>query len=170
LTFNHEKFFKFWLYDFAPDERTTLMTLNMDLSQSLVGKHARMIYTHKILTTRKMNLISVSSIIALAIPILVYLLAWILAYRSFYSREKSASFECGFDPSNRARIPFSMRFFLLAIIFIVFDIEIVLLTPIPIIIPLLNPIFLILIVIFFLVILLLGLLHEWNEGALDWSL
>jgi len=58
------------------------------------------------------------------------------------------------------RIPFSTRFFLLAIIFIVFDIEIVLLIPIPIIINITNKIYLFTATSIFLIILIVGLLHE----------
>lgn len=116
-----------------------------------------------------MNLISATTAIAIALPSLVLTAAWILRARSNIDREKSSPFECGFDPKRTARIPFSMRFFLLAIIFIVFDIEIVLLIPIPTVI-LSNKINTTLLTsIAFLLILLLGLIHEWKEGSLDWS-
>ena len=116
-----------------------------------------------------MNLITTSTIIALLVPSVILAAANILAARSHTDREKSSPFECGFDPKRTARIPFSIRFFLLAIIFIVFDIEIVLLMPIPTII-LTNSLNITLITsILFLLILLLGLIHEWNEGSLDWS-
>jgi len=116
-----------------------------------------------------MNLLIISSTVAIVIPFILYLLSWVLAVRTFTDREKSSPFECGFDPNHRARVPFSMRFFLLAIIFIVFDIEIVLLVPIPLIIYNTNVSFLIIGRITFLVILILGLLHEWNEGSLEWA-
>ena len=60
-------------------------------------------------------------------------------------------------------------FFLLAIIFIVFDIEIVLLIPVPLLIISKINISTILAIILFIIILVAGLLHEWNEGSLDWS-
>jgi len=75
-------------------------------------------------------------------------------------REKSSPFECGFDPNHRARVPFSMRFFLLAIIFIVFDIEIVLLVPVPLLLYFANLKFLIVGVCIFIIILIVGLFHE----------
>lgn len=107
-----------------------------------------------------MNILLISTRIALAIPVLVLLFAFFIGARSFIDREKSSPFECGFDPKNQARLPFSTRFFLLAVIFIVFDIEIVLLIPAPLII--INQIFIQSIIggTLFLFILILGLLHE----------
>jgi len=116
-----------------------------------------------------MNLIIISTTFALLIPIVILIAANILAARSNTDREKSSPFECGFDPKRTARIPFSIRFFLLAIIFIVFDIEIVLLIPIPTIILTSNLNTSLLTSTTFLIILLLGLIHEWKEGSLDWS-
>jgi len=107
--------------------------------------------------------------IATTLVTLVFVAAWILATRSTTDREKSSPFECGFDPKNTARIPFSLRFFLLALIFIVFDIEIVLLIPLPILARSLPTTSVIITRIIFLTILLIGLFHEWNEGSLDWS-
>nr|AOR07185.1 NADH dehydrogenase subunit 3 [Mesenchytraeus solifugus] len=116
-----------------------------------------------------MNLLLISSMVAIAIPFILFILSWALATRTLTDREKSSPFECGFDPNHSARVPFSMRFFLLAIIFIVFDIEIVLLIPIPLILYSTNIIFLLIGSTLFLLILILGLLHEWNEGSLEWA-
>nr|AOR07187.1 NADH dehydrogenase subunit 3 [Mesenchytraeus cf. gelidus SL-2017] len=116
-----------------------------------------------------MNLLLMSSMVAIVIPFILFILSWVLSVRTLNDREKSSPFECGFDPNHSARVPFSMRFFLLAIIFIVFDIEIVLLVPIPLILFSTNVTFLLIGSIMFLVILILGLLHEWNEGSLEWA-
>ncbi len=102
----------------------------------------------------------ITATLALTIAIAVFSIAKILRIRSNNDREKTSPFECGFDPKNNARIPFSLRFFMLAIIFIVFDIEIVLLIPIPILNTLINTVQAEIAGILFLVILLLGLFHE----------
>lgn len=111
----------------------------------------------------------ISFILAATIATAVFILAKVLRIRTVNDREKTSPFECGFDPKNNARIPFSIRFFILAIIFIVFDIEIVLLMPLPLLNDIINSIQGELAAILFLVILLLGLFHEWKEGSLNWS-
>nr|AEK84149.1 NADH dehydrogenase subunit 3 [Cymbiola pulchra] len=110
-----------------------------------------------------------NSVIALMLSCLVMSLGWILAKRALSDREKNSPFECGFDPVKSARLPFSLRFFLLAIIFLIFDVEIVLLFPI---LSSVNTSFsmkLVFSAFMFLLILIIGLFHEWNEGSLDWA-
>nr|YP_010584281.1 NADH dehydrogenase subunit 3 [Baicaloclepsis echinulata]UZT67822.1 NADH dehydrogenase subunit 3 [Baicaloclepsis echinulata] len=115
-----------------------------------------------------MLIMTMCFMLSLFIPALVYYLSVMLYMRVEKNRNKMTPFECGFDPNMQARIPFSTRFFLLAVIFIVFDIEIVLLMPLPIIISheILMPHLKIFCLI--LMILLIGLIHELYEGALDW--
>nr|WNL53971.1 NADH dehydrogenase subunit 3 [Microcerotermes aff. pauliani] len=84
-------------------------------------------------------------------------------------REKSSPFECGFDPKNSARLPFSSRFFLIAVIFMIFDVEIALLLPMPITMMTSNIKSWMIISSTFLLILIIGLYHEWNQGSLEWS-
>nr|QHE65371.1 NADH dehydrogenase subunit 3 [Neptuneopsis gilchristi] len=110
-----------------------------------------------------------SSIIALFLSCVVMSLGWILAKRALSDREKSSPFECGFDPIKSARLPFSLRFFLLAIIFLIFDVEIVLLFPILSSMASNFCMSLVMGSFVFLLILIVGLFHEWNEGSLDWA-
>lgn len=148
------------------------MTLNMDNTLCLIGElviSACLLIRRKYFYFRFMTLLLSSSLVARLISGLTFLAAWILSFRSNNDREKTAPFECGFDPKNSARIPFSLRFFLLGIIFIVFDIEIVLIIPLPLIWRLINSYLPLLIAFLFLIILTLGLIHEWHEGSLNWS-
>nr|WRK67344.1 NADH dehydrogenase subunit 3 [Halter nutans] len=108
------------------------------------------------------------SIIIMMITFAVMLLASILSKKSFQDREKNSPFECGFDPKCSARVPFSLHFFLIAIIFLIFDVEIALILPIMVIMKFSNLMIWYSTSMIFLMILLLGLYHEWNQGALQW--
>nr|QMP96488.1 NADH dehydrogenase subunit 3 [Erpobdella octoculata]UZT67809.1 NADH dehydrogenase subunit 3 [Erpobdella octoculata] len=115
-----------------------------------------------------MYIMSYAFMLSLAIPIIVYGLSYFLFMRSYNDRYKSSPFECGFDPYSNARIPFSTRFFLLAIIFIVFDIEVVLLMPTPMLIDYSSNLSFMFIFYILMMILFIGLIHEWNEGSINW--
>ena len=111
-------------------------------------------------------------IVANLLTVAIILITVILKIKSKIrvdSREQSSPFECGFSPISRARIPFSIHYFLIAILFLIFDIEIIILIPAPITISTLPPSEWILPIVRFLIIVTLGWLHEWNEGSLDWS-
>nr|YP_010988172.1 NADH dehydrogenase subunit 3 [Eunaticina papilla]WOP07014.1 NADH dehydrogenase subunit 3 [Eunaticina papilla] len=110
-----------------------------------------------------------SSVIALLLSIVVMLMGWVLSKRALSDREKNSPFECGFDPVKSARLPFSLRFFLLAIIFLIFDVEIVLLFPVLISMSMSFSVNMMICSFIFLMILIIGLFHEWNEGSLDWA-
>nr|AZH80813.1 NADH dehydrogenase subunit 3 [Caridina natalensis] len=107
--------------------------------------------------------------IVLIIAVAVMFISSILAKKTILDREKSSPFECGFDPKSSARLPFSLRFFLIALIFLIFDVEITLILPLASIMNFTNIKSWIFTGVFFLIILLLGLYHEWNQGALEWA-
>nr|YP_010592938.1 NADH dehydrogenase subunit 3 [Anomala corpulenta]QWQ49942.1 NADH dehydrogenase subunit 3 [Mimela splendens]WAB65621.1 NADH dehydrogenase subunit 3 [Anomala corpulenta] len=110
------------------------------------------------------------SLIIFSIAFILILLSFIISKKSFMDREKASPFECGFDPKSSARLPFSLQFFLIAVIFLIFDVEITLLIPLILTLKITNISMYTYIAIFFLLILLLGLYHEWNQGALNWAL
>nr|QVD40476.1 NADH dehydrogenase subunit 3 [Semisulcospira gottschei] len=110
-----------------------------------------------------------SSLIAIFLSSIVMLLGWLVAKRTISDREKNSPFECGFDPMKSARLPFSLRFFLLAIIFLIFDVEIVLLFPVLAGMSSNFDLYLTIGTFSFLIILIIGLFHEWNEGSLSWA-
>nr|QQP21482.1 NADH dehydrogenase subunit 3 [Tipula melanomera gracilispina] len=116
-----------------------------------------------------MYLTLILSIMILFITIIVMMLATLLSKKTFTDREKSSPFECGFDPKSSSRLPFSLRFFLIAIIFLIFDVEIALILPMIMVINYSNLMMWSLTSTIFIMILLIGLYHEWNQGALNWS-
>nr|ABF82279.1 NADH dehydrogenase subunit 3 [Lampetra aepyptera] len=83
--------------------------------------------------------------------------------------EKLSPYECGFDPQGSARLPFSLRFFLVAILFLLFDLEIALLLPSPWATNISHPEFTLLWTSLFIILLTLGLIYEWLQGGLDWA-
>nr|ANF05064.1 NADH dehydrogenase subunit 3 [Mierspenaeopsis hardwickii] len=103
------------------------------------------------------------------ISTLIMIIASLIAKKTIMDREKNSPFECGFDPKGSARLPFSLRFFLIAVIFLIFDVEITLLLPLATIINFSMFSTWTLTGSIFIMILLLGLYHEWNQGALEWA-
>nr|YP_006576375.1 NADH dehydrogenase subunit 3 [Iridona iridescens]AEV94269.1 NADH dehydrogenase subunit 3 [Iridona iridescens] len=93
---------------------------------------------------------------------------YLLGVKTEYSREKLSTYECGFEPLASSRQAFCLRFFILAIIFLVFDVEIALLIPYVLSVGSGMMWFVRALVFSFVFILVLGLLHEYNEGSLDW--
>nr|AYN73569.1 NADH dehydrogenase subunit 3 [Pharomachrus auriceps] len=83
--------------------------------------------------------------------------------------EKLSPYECGFDPLGSARLPFSIRFFLVAILFLLFDLEIALLLPLPWATQLNFPITTLVWTSTILLLLTLGLIYEWIQGGLEWA-
>nr|YP_010691270.1 NADH dehydrogenase subunit 3 [Drosophila equinoxialis]ACA62479.1 NADH dehydrogenase subunit 3 [Drosophila equinoxialis]WBU93829.1 NADH dehydrogenase subunit 3 [Drosophila equinoxialis] len=114
------------------------------------------------------SIIFIGSVIFI-ISMVVMLLASILSKKTLVDREKSSPFECGFDPKSSSRLPFSLRFFLITIIFLIFDVEIALILPMIIILKFSNLLIWSTTSIIFILILLIGLYHEWNQGMLNWS-
>nr|ADZ14661.1 NADH dehydrogenase subunit 3 [Limnonectes limborgi] len=83
--------------------------------------------------------------------------------------EKLSPYECGFDPLGSARLPYSMRFFLVAILFLLFDLEIALLLPTPWATHLSSPILTIIWASLILILLTVGFIYEWFQGGLEWA-
>ena len=107
--------------------------------------------------------LSISGIISF----LIFFASYFLAFQN-YDFEKLSAYECGFQPFEDARNKFDIKFYLVAILFIIFDLEVSFLFPWSIY---LNQIgfqgfwFM----IFFLFILTIGFVYEWMKGALNWD-
>nr|BAM45513.1 NADH dehydrogenase subunit 3 [Andricus pseudoflos] len=96
---------------------------------------------------------------------ILLMLNFFLSKKNYKMRNKLTSFECGFDNISLLRLPFSVHFFMIGIIFLIFDVEISLIFPIIKFLNLMNfykkNIFLII-----MLILILGLYYEWKQGSL----
>nr|YP_010596815.1 NADH dehydrogenase subunit 3 [Stenocephus fraxini]WAK85074.1 NADH dehydrogenase subunit 3 [Stenocephus fraxini] len=115
-----------------------------------------------------MTYMMTTSLMIIIIIMIMLTLNFIISKKKMSDREKSSPFECGFDPLNSARNPFSLRFYLISLIFLIFDIEIIILFPL---IPTMwfsNPLTWITNFFIFTFILILGIYIEWNEGSLFW--
>nr|UBU96761.1 NADH dehydrogenase subunit 3 [Gyraulus sp. GE1] len=107
-------------------------------------------------------------LLSLMMSLIMFLMYTMIFYNNNYT-EKKTPFECGFEPLSNMRMPFSMRFFILMVMFLIFDIEISLIFPIFSAMNIMNSITLKYSLFVFMFILLMGLFHEWKQGALDWT-
>nr|AQP27059.1 NADH dehydrogenase subunit 3 [Odontotermes sp. BDIT086] len=116
-----------------------------------------------------MMMITTAAMVTMILSTTIMMLTTLISKKNNEDREKSSPFECGFDPKNSARLPFSSRFFLVAVIFMIFDVEIALLLPMPITMMTSNMKSWMMVSTTFLLILIIGLYHEWNQGSLEWK-
>nr|YP_010177456.1 NADH dehydrogenase subunit 3 [Thrips hawaiiensis]QSQ87281.1 NADH dehydrogenase subunit 3 [Thrips hawaiiensis] len=116
-----------------------------------------------------MFIMIICALTCLIVTFMLVMISIVISKKSKNFRDKLIPFECGFNFFNPARMPFSMQFFLIAIIFIIFDVEIILM------VPLITTIFKSSIFkwtttsIIFLVILMLGIILEWKEKTFEWK-
>ena len=96
-----------------------------------------------------------------------FILSFVLASQS-YDSEKLSAYECGFQPFEDSRNKFDIKFYLVAILFIIFDLEIAFLFPWAISLGNIGGLGFISMMIF-LFILTIGFIYEWKKGALDWE-
>ena len=82
--------------------------------------------------------------------------------------EKLSPYECGFEAFEDARMKFDVRYYLVAILFILFDLEIAFLFPWAIVLPEIGFAGFVAMMIF-LLILVVGFIYEWKKGALEWE-
>nr|QLD22639.1 NADH dehydrogenase subunit 3 [Hadrosciurus ignitus] len=113
-----------------------------------------------------MNLL-ITLFINTSVSLILILIAFWLPQTNTYS-EKVSSYECGFDPMGTARLPFSMKFFLVAITFLLFDLEIALLLPLPWASQTSNLTLMLTMALLLILILTLGLAYEWIQKGLEW--
>nr|YP_009568598.1 NADH dehydrogenase subunit 3 [Oceanodroma castro]QBB88608.1 NADH dehydrogenase subunit 3 [Oceanodroma castro] len=115
-----------------------------------------------------MNMVVFMLTLSLALSLILTMLNFWLAQTN-PDPEKLSPYECGFDPLGSARLPFSIRFFLVAILFLLFDLEIALLLPLPWATQLQSPTTTLAWAIILILLLTLGLIYEWAQGGLEWA-
>ena len=107
--------------------------------------------------------ISVSAILAVAMVV-----GSLVVARQSPDSEKLSSYECGFEPFEDSRDRFDVRFYLVAILFVIFDLEIAFLFPWAVSLREIG-MFGYISMMIFLLILTIGFVYEWRKGALQWE-
>ena len=105
-------------------------------------------------------------VVASVLSFIIFFLSYSLVLRE-YDIEKVSAYECGFEPFEDTRSTFDVRFYLVAILFIIFDLEITFLFPWSIMLNYLGS-FGFWSMMYFLFVLIIGFIFEWQKGALDW--
>jgi NADH-quinone oxidoreductase subunit A len=110
-------------------------------------------------------------LVGLAVGVVPVALGWIASVFLGVNRpdpEKLSPYECGFEAFEDARMKFDVRYYLIAILFIIFDLEIAFLFPWAIVLSELGW-FGVISMSVFLLILVVGFVYEWMKGALEWE-
>lgn len=105
--------------------------------------------------------------VAAAISVLLMITPILIAYRN-PDPEKMSAYECGFDAFDDARMKFDVRFYLVSILFIIFDLEVAFLFPWAISLGKIG-LFGFWSMMVFLGVLTVGFVYEWRKGALEWD-
>jgi NADH-quinone oxidoreductase subunit A len=105
--------------------------------------------------------------VGLAVGVGPLVVGWVLGPRR-PDAEKLSPYECGFEAFEDARMKFDVRYYLIAILFILFDLEIAFLFPWAVVLQEIGT-FGFVAMIIFLVILTVGFIYEWAKGALEWE-
>nr|ATF28610.1 NADH dehydrogenase subunit 3 [Norvellina sp. EMHAU-15062816] len=116
-----------------------------------------------------MNMMIYAMLTILIILTIMAVMISMVSKKKMIDNQKSTPFECGFNPMSYTRLPFSIHFFMVAVIFLIFDIEIIMVMPMVLTIKTSLVKFWMLTSIMFLLILILGLIHEWKNGMIDWT-
>src|SRR5262249_687351 len=109
--------------------------------------------------------------LATALGALFIIGAWVLAPKK-PDKEKVSAYECGFNAFDDARMKFDVRFYLVSILFIIFDLEVAFLFPWAVALKKLPPdagAFAFFSMMTFLFVLTVGFIYEWKKGALEWE-
>nr|YP_010692593.1 NADH dehydrogenase subunit 3 [Gargara minuta]WBV77334.1 NADH dehydrogenase subunit 3 [Gargara minuta] len=105
----------------------------------------------------------------ITISIMLAMTMMIISKKTIINTNKSSPFECGFNPMSKKRLPFSIHFFMISIIFLIFDVEIIIIMPMVLTMKFSLLKFWGMTSLIFIMILLMGLYYEWFNGMLAWT-
>jgi NADH-quinone oxidoreductase subunit A len=106
-------------------------------------------------------------VVAIGFAISALVFAWLIRPHK-YNRVKLEPYECGIEPTTDARDRYSVRYYLIAMLFVIFDVETVFMFPWAVIMNKLALFGLVEMVVF-LFILIVGYFYAWKQGALEWA-
>lgn len=104
-------------------------------------------------------------LLAFGISFLLVAISYIVAIQNM-DLEKTSGYECGFDPFNDARDPFYIQFYIIALLFIIFDIEVIFFVPFIASIKYIT-VYGYYTMISFIILLIVSLYHEWNKKCIE---
>ena len=110
-------------------------------------------------------------LVGIAVGVLPQVLGWVIAGTAGFRKPdaaKNSPYECGFEAFEDARMKFDVRYYLVAILFILFDLEIAFLFPWAVALKEIGAVGFWAMMVF-LAILVVGFVYEWKKGALDWE-
>nr|YP_009692093.1 NADH dehydrogenase subunit 3 [Hypsauchenia hardwickii]QEG98437.1 NADH dehydrogenase subunit 3 [Hypsauchenia hardwickii] len=115
-------------------------------------------------------MLMIKSMISILMLMWIIMFVLIMIYKkSMSSLQKMSPFECGFNPMSNKRMPFSIHFFMIAIIFLIFDVEIIIIMPMILSMKYSMIKFWSTTCIMFSILLIMGLYYEWYNGLLNWT-
>nr|AFI23506.1 NADH dehydrogenase subunit 3 [Ammianus toi] len=106
--------------------------------------------------------------VMMLISVTMMVLYQIINKKMIMERNKMTPFECGFDPKSSSRLPFSTQFFLIGILFLIFDVEMVMIMPMIITFKQSNLLNWFIMSLSLMIILIIGLYYEWKNGVIEW--
>nr|YP_009175384.1 NADH dehydrogenase subunit 3 [Drabescoides nuchalis]ALF99736.1 NADH dehydrogenase subunit 3 [Drabescoides nuchalis] len=116
-----------------------------------------------------MNMLIVMMTLILIIMSMLMIVIMMVSKKPLTDNQKATPFECGFNPMSYSRLPFSIHFFMIAVIFLIFDIEIIMIMPTILTMKISMLKMWISTSVMFTIILIMGLYHEWINGMINWT-
>nr|WRQ18257.1 NADH dehydrogenase subunit 3 [Nandigallia matai] len=116
-----------------------------------------------------MNLTMKFTMMIFIMTMIMTVLILMLSKKKISENQKLTQFECGFNPISNKRMPFSIHFFMISVIFLIFDIEIIIVFPMIMTMKFSMIKFWMMASILMIMVIIMGLYNEWYNGMLDWT-